>query len=192
MIIAVVAVGMMQRAFNQIIHVPSVRNGWMSAVGAMHMFGRMTCRAVCALVRVRCVHLDHVLIHMVSVGMMEVAFVKIIRVALVLNGSMSATGTMLVGVIRMFRAIAHVNSFRLRSFFSSLAIQTNLPHMGVFRKGSCCRNAILFAVGRFIGQILLQMICNYPHCGRDGPAPSGLLSRGVVRPRLSPHGVTAP
>ena len=164
MIVAVLAVGMMQPAVHQIIHVRSVRNGWMSTVGTMHMGGRMTLRAVCALIRVRRVHPDHMLVHMVPVRMMEVPFVEIIRVAFVLNRSMSATGPMLVGVIRMFRAIAHMDSFRLRSFVSSITIVNNLAHTVVFRKRSCLQKAVHRSQGRSRFYLQLGGPCARIYC----------------------------
>ena len=112
-IIAMIAVRVVQSAGHQIVHMVAVRHGRMSAIRAMNVFGRVSVRTMSALVGVGFVHFDHVLVNMVPVHVMQVPVVEIIRVTCMFNRRMATTGAMLVSVICVLGAIAHIDSLHL-------------------------------------------------------------------------------
>ena len=67
----------------------------------------MPIRPMGAGIRIGLADLNGVLVHMVSVHMMEMAVVEEIGMSLVFNGRVAATGAVLVGMIFMLFAIAH-------------------------------------------------------------------------------------
>jgi len=75
MIVAVIAVRVVQPVSDKIIHMISMRHGCMPAGRTMHMFSRMALSAVGAFGGVRFVHFNHMFVHMVSVDVMEVPVV---------------------------------------------------------------------------------------------------------------------
>jgi hypothetical protein len=103
MVIAMVAMRVMQVAVDEIIDVIPVRHGGMAAAWAMNVAGRM--RAATVIRRagrgVRPRHFQDVLLHLAAVGIMQVAVVEIVHVVSVLNGGVPATWPMLMRVVRM-------------------------------------------------------------------------------------------
>lgn len=100
MMVAMVAVGTVEVARNEVVHVIAVRHHWMPAIGAMHMpwgffLGPMTRRASD---RIVCADGDDVFVHMRSVGMMQVARMEVVNVSLVKDGGMTAVGAVNVCV----------------------------------------------------------------------------------------------
>ena len=83
----------------------------MAAFWAVNMLGVMSIRAMRAGVGICFTHFDDVFVHMISVGMVKMSIVQIIPVSLMLDGGMTATRAMLMGMIRMFVAFAHKNAF---------------------------------------------------------------------------------
>jgi hypothetical protein len=76
MIVAVVAVGVVQAAIHQVIHVIAVRNRFMTAAGTMHVPALRASREVrCTLNWVRGVDGQRVFIVVIAVGVVEVTFV---------------------------------------------------------------------------------------------------------------------
>lgn len=79
----------------------------MSATGAVDM-PRFVAAAVvlgCACGRVRGIHLKDMLVDVVTVRMMQVAVVQVIRVAVMFDGSMTATSAVLMVVAGMYLAL---------------------------------------------------------------------------------------
>ncbi len=110
MIIAVIAVGMVQMSIDQVIHVIAVGDRGMATARTMDMPGPVATATMLgrAPVGVLAVHLDHVLVHVSGMGMMEVPIMQVIRVTAVLDRDMAATLAVLVGMIRMsFAGTAH-------------------------------------------------------------------------------------
>lgn len=101
MLVAVLAVRMMQVVAHQVVDVVAVRHRLMAATIAMRVLGLMALAVVLgrAVVGVRGVHRDDVLVDVVAVGMVEVSLVQVIDVVAVLDGRVAAAGPMLVRVI---------------------------------------------------------------------------------------------
>jgi len=103
-----------------------MRHGFMSAAGPVNMVGLVGAALVVrrASVPVRLVCCQFVFVHVVSVEMVQMAIVKIVGMALVLHGLMTAVRAVDMSVPFMFRA-----GFRhlvvLLSKTSSLSQQTN-------------------------------------------------------------------
>lgn len=108
MVVAVVAVGMVQAAFDQIIHMVSMRHGFMSALWPMHMLGFMAVAAVRAFVGIDVAHCNDVFVHMLLMDVVEMSIVQIIPMPLMLDLSVAAAWTVLVGMILMLFTITHI------------------------------------------------------------------------------------
>jgi hypothetical protein len=80
-----------------------VRNRLVAAAGTMDMTGLVAAAAMvrCAVVGVVAGHLDHVLVDMILMRMVEVAIVQIVDVAAVAHRGVATTRTMLVSVVGM-------------------------------------------------------------------------------------------
>jgi hypothetical protein len=102
-VVAVVAVRVVKMAGDAIIHVVAVRHRVMAAAGAVHMARLMPAAAVIggAPVGVLARYLDHVLIDMIFVRVMEMAVVQIVDMATMAHGRMSAIRLMLMRVVGM-------------------------------------------------------------------------------------------
>lgn len=114
MIVAVIAVWMMQVAIDQIIDVVAVRDRLVTASWAMNMAGlvpraRVSRRAPVGILRR---HLYDMFIDVTRMHVMQVTIVQIVHMITVLHGRMPASGTMLVvvvGVVGQF-AVCHRKS----------------------------------------------------------------------------------
>lgn len=105
-VVAMVAMRVMQASVNQIVNVIAVRNGGMTAFRSVNVLGGMfgggeTRRA---LVGVRGTDGNRVFVHMIAVRMMQMAVVKIVHMSVMLDGGVSAAGAVNVGVIGVCRA----------------------------------------------------------------------------------------
>jgi hypothetical protein len=111
MIVAMIAVRMVQVSVDKVIDVIAMRHRLMSASGAMHMPRLVAAAAVIrgALVGIFRTHLDRMLIHVIAVRMMEMAIMQIIDVIAVANGCVATAGAMLMVVICMVRETATVH-----------------------------------------------------------------------------------
>jgi hypothetical protein len=94
------AVGMVQMPFHEIVDVIAMWHGLVSATGTMDMAGLMAGTAVSrrAGIRIRLRHLDHVLVHMVAMRMVQMPIMEVIDMVAVTHGGMAATSAMRVGV----------------------------------------------------------------------------------------------
>lgn len=106
-VVAMIPMRMMQPAAHEIIHMVAMRNLLMSAARTMDMFRFVPGGGLRASPGIGLADADGVFIHMVAMHVMKVSFVQIIRVAFMFNGGVSAPGTVLVGMILMFIAVAH-------------------------------------------------------------------------------------
>ncbi len=104
MVIAVITVGMMEMAVDQIVDVVPVRHRLVPAAGSMHVMGIMTTAGMRrrASIGIGGSHRNGVLVDMVSMRMVEVPVMQVIDVTVVLHRSVPATGAMFMIVIRVF------------------------------------------------------------------------------------------
>jgi hypothetical protein len=107
-IVAVIAMRVMEMPVNQIINMVSMRYRRMSAVRAMDMIGCVT-RALMfrrALARVHTGHLNLVFVDVTIVHVVQVPVVKVVNVALMPDRGMAAVRAVLVIMILVVRCIA--------------------------------------------------------------------------------------
>jgi hypothetical protein len=100
-----VAVRMVKVAGDPIVHMIAVRDRLVAAAGTMHVARLMTAAAMVrsAAVGVFGRHLDHVLIDMVFMRVMEVTVMQVVGMAVVLDGGMAAARSVAVSVVGMGR-----------------------------------------------------------------------------------------
>jgi hypothetical protein len=103
-IVAVIAVWMMQMAVDEVINMVAVRDRLVAAAGAMPVGALDVLRA---LGRIRCIDRDHMLIDMIVMNMMQVAVVEIIDMACMANRSMAAIWAVLVGMLRVLPPVSN-------------------------------------------------------------------------------------
>lgn len=111
MVITVVTMGMVEAAIDQIVHMVAMRHGLMSAAGAMDVAVRMPFilhRG--AVVRIGRADLDHMLIHMVAVRVMQVPVMQIVDMIAMTHSRVPAIRPVLVVVVFMMGefAVRHV------------------------------------------------------------------------------------
>ncbi|CAN1722515.1 protein of unknown function [Hyphomicrobium sp. 1Nfss2.1] len=105
MIIAVIAVRMMQMTVDQIVDVIAMRYSLVSAAWAMLMPGLVPHAAMLRRTPVGILtrHFDHMLIDVIAVHVMQVAVVQVIDMIAVLDGLVAAARSVLVRVICVMR-----------------------------------------------------------------------------------------
>lgn len=101
MVVAVIAVRMVQVPVNQIVHMVTVGYRGMAAIWPMHVIGCMTGALVLwrTGIGVCCRDANHMFIDMVTVRMVQMAIMQIVNMPLMLNGDVPAIGPMLVVVV---------------------------------------------------------------------------------------------
>ena len=99
---------MMEVAANAVVDVVGVRNRLVAAAGTVDMTGFVSAAAMVrsAAVGVLPGDVDHVLVDMILMRVVEVTIVQIIDVAVVANGGVAASRPMLVSMVRMSRCAA--------------------------------------------------------------------------------------
>ena len=108
MVVAVVAVWVVQVAIDEIVDVVAMRYCFVTAAGAVHV-SRFVATAVVvgrASVRVGGADCDDVLINVVTMLVVQVAVVQVINVAFVLDGGVAAVRAVLVFVVGVVRFVA--------------------------------------------------------------------------------------
>ena len=107
MVVAVIAVGMVQMARHQVVYVIAVRDRLVAAVGTVRVPLRMPTAGVLrrACIRVRRVDLQDVLIHVVAMRVVQVAFMQVIGVAVMVDRDVAASRSMLMAVVVMYLAV---------------------------------------------------------------------------------------
>jgi hypothetical protein len=104
-IVAVIAVRVMQVAVDEVVDVVAVRHGLVAAAGAMHVARRVPGTAMVgrAPIRVARRDLDHVLIDMILVRVVQVAIVQVVDVPVMADRRVPAVGSVLVRVMGVVR-----------------------------------------------------------------------------------------
>lgn len=97
MVVAVIAVRMMQPSVDQIVGMVTMRDCLVSAAGAVRMAGALDVRR--AINRIVCAHRNDVLIDVVAVHVVQMTVMQIVDVAIVLDRRMPAARTMLMGMV---------------------------------------------------------------------------------------------
>jgi hypothetical protein len=102
-IVAVVAMRMMQVTFDQVVGVVAVRHGLVAAAGAMPMVRVMAAAAVVrrAADGIALAYGNHMLVDMAFVRVMKMTVMEIVEMALVPHGNMAAARTVRVRVVGM-------------------------------------------------------------------------------------------
>jgi len=105
MVVAVVSMRMTEVAADAVVDVVAVRDRLVAAAGAMDMAGLVTTAAMVrsAAVGVVSRDVDHVLVDMILMRMVEVTIVQEVDVAAVAHGGVAATRTMLVSMVGVVR-----------------------------------------------------------------------------------------
>lgn len=109
MIVAVIAVWVVQMAIDQIVHMIAVRHGFVPAAGAVDML-RIVCTArvtFSAYIRVRRRNFQDMRVVMIAMRVQQVAVAKIIRMAFVFDGGVATFWAVLVVVVVMSIAFVH-------------------------------------------------------------------------------------
>lgn len=109
MIITMPIVLMMQVTIDEIVDMISVRHCGMSTPWAMDMIRVMTGTLVPlgTGIRVLLADLDNVLIDVIAMGVVQMSIVQVVNVVSVLDGNVTAVGSMNVIVVGMDFAVAH-------------------------------------------------------------------------------------
>ena len=114
MVVAMIAVRMVQVAVDQIVDVIAVRYRFVSAARPVDMARIMgaTVMVRCTSVRILCADLKPVLVYMIGMRMMQVPVMQVIDVITMFDGRMPAVRAMLMVVVGMmgFVAGAHLEA----------------------------------------------------------------------------------
>ena len=104
MVIAVITVDMVQVTIDKVVDVVAMRNRWVTTPRPMNMVHIVTAADVCrrACVRVGVRDRNRVLIDVAIMGMVQVTIVKVIDMAIMHDGCVTAVFTVFVFVIWMF------------------------------------------------------------------------------------------
>jgi hypothetical protein len=110
-VVAVVAVRVVQVTANQIVHMVAMGHRLVSAPGPMDVIGRvglaaMLGRADCW---IRAIDAQRMLLDLASAGVVQMPVVQVIDMALMLDGFVTAIGAMLMGVVAVVR-VTHMRS----------------------------------------------------------------------------------
>ena len=108
MVVAVVAVRVVQVAIDEVVNVVAMRHRFMTAAGAVNVPGFVAAAVVVgrAGVRVGGADGDAVFIDVVAVRVVQVAVVQVVNVAVVLDGGVAAARAVLVRVVGVVRFVA--------------------------------------------------------------------------------------
>ena len=103
-----IAMRMVQVPVDQLVDVIPMRYRLMPATGAMDVTGLVPCALVVgrAAIRIALRHLDHVLVDVIAMRVMQVPVVKIVDVIAVAYGGVTAARAMLVRMVLMMGLIA--------------------------------------------------------------------------------------
>jgi len=114
-VVAVAVMDVMQTAVHQVVDMITVGHGFMATIRPMDMLRLMAAAlAMGAVIRVGGCDLQHMLVHMVAMHVVEMAIVEIVDVAIVLDGGVATVRTVLVAVMRVVLVAAggHGNGSR--------------------------------------------------------------------------------
>jgi hypothetical protein len=110
-IVAVVAVRVVEVVPHEEVHVVSMGNALVTTLRSVEVTGVVAIAEVVggAGLRMRGVDLEHVLVHMVPVRVVQMTVVQVVDVVAVRHRGMPAAGLVAVGVIGMSRVVVHVD-----------------------------------------------------------------------------------
>ncbi len=95
-------VDVMQATIHQVVDVVAVGNGLVAAVRTMDMIGRMaTALTMSAVIGIDGTDLQHMLIHVIAMHMVQMAIVEIVDMAVMLDSGVAAVRTVLMAVIHV-------------------------------------------------------------------------------------------
>lgn len=103
MVVAVISMRVMQVAIHQIVDMIAVGNRLMAAPGTVNMVGVMPPTLVGrrTAIRIGITDLDHMLVDMILVRMMQMPIVKVVDMAVVLDSRVAAARAMFVLMVGM-------------------------------------------------------------------------------------------
>jgi hypothetical protein len=109
MIVAVVAMRVMEVAVHQVVGVIAVGHGFVTAIRAVLVLGivRATIVVGRAPVWICCVHRETVIVRVVLVWMVHVTVVQVVGVPIVSDGGMPTARSVHVGVLRRVLVVSH-------------------------------------------------------------------------------------
>jgi hypothetical protein len=101
----VIAMGMVQMPFDEVVDMIAMRHGLVSAARTMDMARLMASAAVIrrASIRVRLRYLDHVLVYMVPMRMVQMPIMQVVDMVAVPHGGVPATRAVRVGMVGVVR-----------------------------------------------------------------------------------------
>ncbi|APA90320.2 hypothetical protein BJG93_32410 (plasmid) [Paraburkholderia sprentiae WSM5005] len=105
-VVAVIAVRMVQVAVDEIVDVIAMRHRFMAAPRSVNVARVMAAAARRALVRIFGAHFKPVLVYMIAVRVMQMTVMQLINMIVVLDRSMSAVRAMLMVVVSVVRFVA--------------------------------------------------------------------------------------
>jgi hypothetical protein len=110
-IIAMVAVRMMQVALYQVVDMVPMGHPVVAAIGTMNVPFTVAGAVMvsCASIGIRCVHFEHVLIDMIPVHMVQVPVMQVVDVPVMADGLVPAVRPVLVRVVSMLLTFVHHN-----------------------------------------------------------------------------------
>lgn len=97
--------GVVQVSADEIVHVITVGDGFVPAAGTVRVSGLVASTGVArgADRGIGGVDVDHVLVHVVFVGVVQMPLVQIVHVVAVLDGKVAAVGFVVMAVVGVFR-----------------------------------------------------------------------------------------
>lgn len=100
-VIAVIAVRMVQMAGDEIIDMIAMWNSLVTAAGSMNVGGIMSATSMVgrASIRVLAAHFDCMFVHVIAMRMMKMAIMEVIQMVAVSDGNVAAVGSMGVIVV---------------------------------------------------------------------------------------------
>jgi hypothetical protein len=105
-VVAVIAVRMVQVAFDEIVDVIPMRHRFMTAPRSVNVARVVAPAARRALVRIFGTHFEPVLVYMIAVRVMQMTVMQVINMIVVRDRSMSAVRAVLMVVVSVMRFVA--------------------------------------------------------------------------------------
>lgn len=129
MVVAVVAVRMVQMPVHQVVDMITMRHRLMAAARTMDMVCGMSTAVMFgrADVRIRRAHCDDMLVDMIPVRMVQMTIVQVIDMALVHHRGVTTARSVLMGMVRMVRFVASRHGHLLK-FRCIVEIMRTPPH----------------------------------------------------------------
>jgi hypothetical protein len=106
MIVAMVAVRMMEMSVDQVVHVIAMRHRFVPASGLMHVGSVVTTATMlgCAPVRIGRREFDHMLVDVVAMDVVQVPIMQVVDVTVVTDGGVPTIGAMNMRMVVVLRS----------------------------------------------------------------------------------------